>query len=170
MKNRKLTLISPELGELLVKQVAHELKNRNLYLSYANYFSIEGVLDLEEYYRKRAEEENRHHQWIMDYLSEGDYKFMYPAVEQNTEKVENYVDPFKQTIEREILTTDMIYVIYDQAIEEKDHMTASWLYKLLINEQSEEENISRGALVIIEEEGANIFSKAERILDLLSKK
>ena len=49
MTNRKLTLISPILGELLVKQLGHELKNYNLYMSFANFFAIEGITKLEEY-------------------------------------------------------------------------------------------------------------------------
>lgn len=166
MANRKLCLISDSIGQLMVKQIAHELKNRNLYLSFANFFSVEGIVDLEEYYRKRAEEENNHHQWLMDFLSNGDYKFMYPAVEMNTEKVTEYLDPFQQTIDREIQTTQMIYVIYEQALSEKDFMTASWLYERLIKEQIEEENVSRQAQTIMEET-SDIYLKAERILDLL---
>jgi len=166
MINRKLSLISNEMGELLVKQVAHELKNRNLYLSYANYFSVEGIVDLEKYYRKRAEEENNHHQWIMDYLSDADYKFMYPAVELNTEKVEKYIDPFVQTIDREILTTQMIGGIYEKAIAEKDFMTASWLYEKLLKEQIEEENTSRMARTIMEE-SSDVFICAEKVYELL---
>lgn len=168
MANRKLTLISPAIGELLVKQIAHELKNRNLYLSFANYFSVEGIVDLEKYYRYRADEEDDHHKWIMDYLSEGDYKFMYPAVEQNTEKFDTYVTPFKQTVDREIVTTQMLYEIYELAISEKDYMTASWLYEKLIKEQIEEENTSRMAVTIMEEE-SNIYGKADKVLDLLEK-
>ena len=166
MTNRKLSLISPALAELLVKQIAHELKNRNLYLSYANFFSVEGIIDLEEYYRKRADEENSHHQWIMDYLSDGDFKFTYPAVEQNTEKYEDYVTPFKQTVDREILTTQMLYAIYEAATAEKDFMMSSWLYEKLIKEQIEEENLSRMARTIIEE-SSDIYLRAEKILDLL---
>jgi ferritin len=166
MANRKLSLISPTLAEILVKQIAHELKNRNLYLSYANYFSVEGIVDLEKYYRKRAAEENNHHQWIMDYLSNGDFKFIYPAVEENTEKYDDYVTPFKQTIDREILTTQMLYTIYDTAIAEKDFMMGSWLYEKLIKEQIEEENISRMARTIMEET-SDIYLRAEKVLNLL---
>ena len=166
MINRKLSLISNDLGELLVKQVAHELKNRNLYLSYANYFSVEGIVDLEKYYRKRAEEENNHHQWIMDYLSDADYKFMYPTVEMNTEKVETYIDAFTQTIDREILTTQMISAIYEKALADKDYLTASWLYEKLLKEQIEEENISRMARTIMEET-SDVFICAEKVLELL---
>lgn len=164
--NRKLSLISPELGELLVKQIAHELKNYNLYRSYASFFNIEGLVDLQEYYHKRAEEELHHHDWIVEYLTEGDYKFTYPAVEKNTEVFTEYVHPFIQTIDREILTTQMIYSIYELAESQKDYMTCVWLYKYLLNEQLEEENISRAARVIIEETG-DIFNKAKAILGLL---
>ena len=166
MTNRKLCLISPETGAMLVKQVAHELKNFNLYMSYANYFSVEGIVDLEEYYRKRAAEEKNHHQWIMDYLSDGDFKFTYPTIEENTEKYEDYITPFKQTIDREILTTQMLYAIYEAAIAEKDFMTGSWLYEKLIKEQIEEENVSRMAKTIMEET-SDVYLKAEKVLDLL---
>ena len=167
MPNRKLTLISDTLGALLIKQIAHELKNFNLYMSFANYFAVEGITDLEEYYRKRAEEEKNHHQWIMDYLSDADYKFTYPAIELNTEKFESYEVPFKQTVNREIQTTQMIYGIYEAAMAEKDYMTASWLYEKLIKEQIEEENTSRAALDIMEQE-SDIYLRADQIKDLLT--
>ena len=114
------------------------------------------------------DKEDDHHKWIMDYLSEGDYKFMYPAVEQNTEKFDTYITPFKQTVDREIVTTQMLYAIYELAISEKDYMTASWLYEKLIKEQIEEENTSRMAVTIMEEE-SNIYRKADKVLDLLEK-
>lgn len=166
MTNRKLTLISSTIGELLVKQIAHELKNKNLYLSYANYFSVEGIVALENYYLKRAEEEDNHHEWIETYLSNADYKFMYPPVEQNTEKFDDYITPFRQTVDREILTTQMIYNIYESALSEKDYMTASWLYDKLIKEQIEEENTSRMAVTIIEET-SDIYLRSSKIYKLL---
>ena len=167
MGNRKLALISTELGSLLVAQLAHELKNYNLYQSFANYFGIEGIKDLESYYRKRASEELLHHQWIMDYLTDADVRFMYPSVDKNTEAFDNYVTPFKQTVDREIQTTEMLYRIYEAAISEKDFMTASWLYEKLIKEQIEEENTSRAALDIMEQEAA-LYTKAKQVYDLLS--
>lgn len=167
MPDRKLSLVSPKIGELLVKQIAHELKNHSLYMSFANYFSVGGISDLEEYYRKRAHEELNHHQWIMDYLSDGDFTFMYPAVELNTEQISDQTSPFRLTVAREIQTTQLIYAIYEQALAEKDYMAASWLYDKLIKEQIEEENVSRMALTIMEEDTNNIFEKAERVLELL---
>lgn len=164
--SRKLVLVSETISNLLIKQLAHELKNYNLYKSFANYYGVEGCVALAEYYSKRADEELLHHKWILDYLTDGDVKFMYPAVEQNSEKPTDYVMPFKATIDREIQTTQMIYAIYEAAIAEKDYMTASWLFDKLIKEQIEEENTSRMALTIMEEE-SNIYSRAKKVLKLL---
>jgi ferritin len=150
----------------MVKQVAHELKNYNLYKSYANYFGIEGIVDLEKYYQKRATEEYHHHEWLVDYLSEADFKFTYPVIEQNTEKFSSYTDPFLQTMDREIMTTEMIYAIYKQCQIEGDYMTCSWLYEKLIKEQIEEENVTRMARTIMEE-SADIFIRAKQVLNLL---
>ena len=166
MKNRKLSLVSSEIGELLVKQIAHELKNYNLYMSFSNYFGVEGIADLEEYYSHRAEEELNHHKWIKDYLTDGDYTFMYPSVEVNTEVPKDMIDPFRFTVDREIETTQLIYRIYEAALSEKDYMTAQWLSNTLIKEQVEEENTSRTALCIMEDDSP-IFDKAEEILALL---
>lgn len=158
--------MSPEVGALLVKQLAHELKNHNLYKSFAAFFGREGIVDLEEYFNKSAAEEYNHHNWVFHYLSESDYEFNYPAIEANTEQASEYVSPFEQALAREIQTTQMLYAIYKQCVSEDDFMTASWLYEKLIKEQIEEENKSRMALDIINAD-ADIFVKADKILDLL---
>jgi len=167
MKKRKFQLVSSTIADLLTKQIAHELKNYNLYKSFANYFSVEGIQDLEKYFNHRAEEEKNHQEWIFSYLSDGDVKFMYPAVEMNTEKVASYIDPFVFTVDREIQTTEMLYNIYTQAQSENDLMTQSWLFDKLIKEQIEEENISRMARSIMEED-SDIFIKADKVLDLIN--
>ena len=51
--NRKVCQLSENIQNLLRKQAAHELRNFNLYNSFANYFSLEGLVDLQEYYLKR---------------------------------------------------------------------------------------------------------------------
>lgn len=159
--------MSTTVGDLLVKQLSHELKNFNLYNSFANYFSLEGIVDLEKYYTKRAHEEKLHHKWIFNYLTDADYRIIYTTTPINEEQiVDSWLAPFKATVDREIETTQLIYTIYEAAIAEKDFMTASWLYEKLIKEQIEEESISRMAVSIIEIDG-DIFNKAEAILNLL---
>lgn len=166
--NRKLCQISDEVGGLLVKQAAHELKNFTLYMSFSNYFSLEGIVALEEYYYKRAEEEKLHFDWVTSYLKDADYRFKCPTIEENKEQViENWLQPFIATVEREIETTQLLYKIYEVCQIEKDYMTCSWLYKDLIREQIEEESISRQAQKIMETD-ADIFIKSKRILNLLN--
>lgn len=166
--NRKVCQVSEAIQKLLVEQAAHELKNFNLYNSFSNYFSLEGLVALQEYYAKRAVEERNHHQWILDFMNDADARIEYPAIEANSEqKIENHLTPFTATVEREIQTTQMIYAIYKAAHEEGDYMTCSWLYEKLIKEQIEEESVSRMAVTIMETD-ADIFIKSEQILDLLN--
>lgn len=167
-KMRKLCLISKEIGKLLEKQLAHELKNYSLYKSFANFYGVEGLQDLEIYFNKRAEEEKNHSQWIDHYLTEADYEFVYPNIEANTEKWDDYESPFEFTVNREIETTQLIYKIYELAISQKDYMTSQWLLEFLIKEQIEEENISRMAMTIINAK-SDIFISSKAILNLLKK-
>lgn len=160
--------MSTTVGELLVKQLSHELKNFNLYSSFANYFALEGIVNLQEYYTKRAEEEKHHHDWILSYLHDADYRVKYEITPTNAEQVvDSWVTPFIATVDREIETTQLIYAIYNASHSEGDYMTCSWLYEKLIKEQIEEESISRMAVSIIEMDG-DIFNKAESILKLLN--
>lgn len=167
MADRKLCLLSPTIGNLLVKQLAHEMQNFNLYMSFANFYAIEGLPDLELYWKKRADEELVHYKWCFDFLTEADFGFNYPKIPENTETFSDIITPFKLTVIREIETTNLIYEIYKTAMSEGDYMTAVWLQNPLIKEQIEEENTSRMALSIIEEETHNIFTRSKKILELL---
>lgn len=167
--DRKIKTISDSVGDLLVKQIAHELFNHNLYRTFANFFALEGIVSLEKYYIARAEEELVHHRWIVDRLNEADYDFMYPAVESVTEKFEDIVDPFKLTVLKEIETTELIDKIADVAFKESDWQTLTWLQLKLIPEQHEEETTSRTALdIIAKKDDCSIYEKAEEVYKLLN--
>lgn len=164
---RKIKQLSDAIESLLIKQIAHELKNFTLYKSFANYFAVAGLMDLEDYYNERAGEEKLHHDWIYEYLTDADSCFIYPAIPQNDGiEINDIVDPFKATVDREIETTDLIYAIKKQAELEEDYMTIAWLDKLLIPEQIEEESISRTALDIIKHSDS-IAERSDQINDLV---
>lgn len=164
---REYKLISSKLEAMLIKQLAHELKNYNLYNSFANFYGLKGLADLEEYFSKRAVEEKNHHDWILKFLSDGDSRVKYPVIESNSEQdVSDIITPFKSTIKREIETTQMLYAIYEAAQAERDYMTSTWLYEKLIKEQIEEENTSRMALDIMNLD-ADLLNRCEKVLELL---
>lgn len=168
MLERKDQLINEKITKLLVEQLAHELMNYNLYKTFANYYGVEGIIQLENYYHERAHEEYTHHDWIYHFLTEADIKFVYPSIpSNNVSKIDNFVKPFELTVVREIETTNLIYKIHDACVQEGDIMTASWLYEKLIKEQIEEENTSRAALAIMRQD-ADIFERAKRVYSLLT--
>ena len=85
---------------------------------------------------------------------------MYPDIPAISETFEDNVTPFKLTVDKEIQTTQLIYEIVDAALEEGDWATFNWLNGdndetgRLVQEQVEEESISRTALDIAMEEGS----------------
>lgn len=118
-------------------------------MTFANYYGTNGLPKLEEYFIKRAEEEELHHKWIFWYLGYNDAEFQYPAIEPIKVDIPNLEYPFLATVDREIDTTMHINEIVNQAIEEKDWATFNWLNGsnkaegMLVKEQIEEESVSR---------------------------
>lgn len=159
LSRRKCTL-SKEIQQLLLRQLKHELQNHNIYMNFANYFGVRGLVILEEYFKQRADEEYLHHSWIRKYLNENDAEYIYPTIEQFDKEITDMITPFKLTVDLEIQTTQMIYEIVDQAANEGDWATFNWLNGhdketgMLVNEQVEEESISRTVLDIAESEGS----------------
>lgn len=158
-KRRKCTL-SEDMQKLMLRQLIHEHANFHLYRSFANFYGIRGYAVLEKYYIERAEEEKKHGTWIYNYLSTTDTEFIYPEIPAVSEKFETMVDPFRITVDKEISTTQLINEMVELAAEEGDWATWNWLMAdseekgRLVNEQVEEENLSRTALDIAEGEGS----------------
>ena len=163
-EKRRLSSIGTKTAELLVKQIGHELYNHNLYRTFANYFAIKGLHKLEEYYTLRAGEELEHHTWIVERLNYADVPYKYPVVHEVDVEIKNEEDTFIQTLDKEIETTNLIYEIVNSAKEEKDWETVYWLQETLVDEQTEEEHISRKFLKIAKQD-TDWISKEEYILD-----
>lgn len=160
--------LSNEMIDKLVDQIHHELYNHNLYKTFANFFLVEGLMKLHQYYVARANEELVHHNWIVDYLNANHIEFKYPAIPEISESFDDYITPFELTLEKEIETTNLINVMVELALKEKDWLTFNWLMKdngaKLVAEQREEESISRTALNIANQDDSWI-SKEAAILD-----
>ena len=169
-KSRRECTLSKRMIEMLVKQMSAELANHSLYRTFANYFAVEGLPKLEEYWIARAKEEYLHHEWIYKYLTDNDAVFQYPVVPPINVDIPNREMPFDATVDREIETTMSINLIVDQALAEKDWATFQWLHGtssesgMLIAEQVEEESISR-TIADMAKEQASWLRKENAILD-----
>ena len=168
MNARECRLSKPMI-DILVNQINNEMQNYGLYRSIQNLFALEGIADLEEYYRKRAMEEFNHQQWIIDYLNYQDAEYTMPAIDHHKDKVESMLQAFEVTVDAEIRTTAQIQAIYKLANEEGDTFTRLWLDDKLGLEQLEEESVSRTALDIFRLEDTNILTRAKMILALLDE-
>ena len=166
--------ISEKVQKLLVEQLAHEMYNHNLYMSFSNFYGVKGYAILEEYYRLRAYEEYVHHRWIKDYLNENDVEYKYPTIPEVTEQYTEMTTPFELTVDKEVETTELIYAIAKTAMEEGDYGTFAWLNGndsekgALVLEQIEEEAISRTALDIAQMEGSWL-RKEKSIMNVYKK-
>ena len=160
--------LSDKMIDRLVDQIHHELYNHNLYRTFANFFLVEGLMKLYEYYTARANEEFIHHQWIVDYLNANHIEFKYPAIPEVSESFDDYLIPFELTLEKEIETTNLINEMVDLALNDKDWLTFNWLMSdsgaKLVAEQREEESISRTVLNIVNQDDSWI-SKETAILE-----
>lgn len=156
--------LSEKVAKLLVEQMAEELYNHNLYMTFASYFKTKGLEDLVWYFQMRGLEEYEHHRWIAKYLDENLVSYAYPAVDAVEESIEDETTPFELTVEVELDTTKGIYEILDAAIEAHDYKTVAWLNAggKLIQEQIEEEHVSKVILEIAKQEDSWI-SKASAI-------
>lgn len=162
-------VVSPEMKKLLIRQLAHEMKNHNLYKMYTLYFNKEGLFKLSKYYTSRAKEELVHYEWIQHYLIDCDVVLEDDfAIEANSNKTPNRVKPFEDTLDREIETTKMINEIVTLAEEEKDWKTFNFLQKELVPEQVEEEKISRQILNIVNID-TDWLSKQDIIVELYAR-
>lgn len=159
-KARRKGTLSEEMIKMLVYQMAHELENHNMYKTFAAYFYRNDLSKLGVYFDERAAEENLHHQWIYNYLTECDAEFTYPQVPAINLDITDHVMPFRLTVDKEIETTLGINQIVNRATEEGDWATFTFLMgddpktSKLVLEQREEESVSRTVLGLAEAEGS----------------
>ena len=173
VKRRECTL-SDTMQKLMLRQLASEMYNHNLYRSFANYYGVRGLSLLEEYYNRRAEEEMNHHRWVLKYLSETDTEYIYPDIPKITEKWDTLEKPFDITVDVEIETTQKIQEMLDLALDEGDYFTWNFIMGhdsengKLLEEQREEENTSRTVRDIAYTNGSWL-RKEKSILDFYNR-
>lgn len=106
---------------------------------------------LEDYYIGRTDEELNHHQWIVDRLNYADVSYKYPNIPAVKVNIKDEEDAFVQTLNKEIQTTALIFEIVKTAEKNGEWETVKWLQDTLVDEQNEEEYISRKYLKITQQ-------------------
>ena len=167
--NRKVTTLSTPVINLMNEQILHELANYSIYMNFSSELSLLGYASGEEYYYMRAQEEKKHAEILMEYMNQNDAPVKIKDISVPQYEINEIIDIFKFTVEREIFTTEKLNSIYEAALENKDYAFITWLGNGLLKIQVEdEETESRMALNIMQGDDT-ILVKLEAVRDLLGE-
>lgn len=144
-------MISEKIEKLLNDQIQKEFYSAYLYLSFEAYFASRNLDGFAHWFRVQAMEERDHAVIFFNYVNQvGGRVKLQPlaAPDWDFASIEQIMT---KQLEHERFVTSSIYNIADQAIEERDHKTNSFI-KWFIDEQAEEEanaeqNLSKIRLV-----------------------
>ena len=139
-------MISKKLQDALNAQINAEMWSAYLYLSMSVEAESKGLKGFGNWFFIKFREEQDHARILMNYLlARGGQVLLAPIAEVRT-SWGSQLEAFEDTLAHEKKVTAMINNLYDMAVTEKDHATASML-KWFIDEQVEEEE---SAMTIID--------------------
>ena len=131
-------MLSKKLHEALNAQINAEMWSAYLYLSMSVEAESKGLKGFGNWFFIQFREEQDHARILMNYLlARGGQVLLAPIAEVRT-SWGSQLEAFEDTLAHEKKVTAMINNLYDMAVTEKDHATASML-KWFIDEQVEEE-------------------------------
>lgn len=127
--------------KLIENQVNKELWSAYLYLDIARFYKSKGLLGLNAWFTKQSQEEVEHATKFMDYLQDSGEDFVLTPISGPTKVFKDLKEPLVFQLEHEKVVTSLIVAILEDAKNQKDHFTESFL-KWFIDEQFEEETHS----------------------------
>lgn len=163
-------MFSDTMRDALNKQINAEMYSGYIYQSMATWALEKGLPGLAAWMNCQAKEEMVHAFKIYDFVIERNARVTLTAIDGPPADWEGPVAVAENVLAHEQKVTGMINALVDQAIEEKDHATRSFL-NWFVDEQVEEEDSandllqkltlaseSKGGLFMVDRElGARVF-------------
>ncbi len=131
-------MLSEKMQEQLNEQINAEIYSGYLYYAMEAYFEDQDLTGFANWMHVQAQEELLHAHKFFNYINERGGRVKLDGIETPKNDWESPTEVFKEAYEHETKVTERINNLYDLALEEKDHATASFL-KWFIDEQVEEE-------------------------------
>lgn len=153
------TSITEEMQGKLNDQIQLEAVSSWSYLAMASWCDKEGYIHSAQYLYRHAEEERMHMMKFFQYLNDAGGHAHAPEITSLKHDYDNLREVFETALRHEIKVTLAINELVDSCWKAKDFATFQFL-QWFVNEQREEEVISRRALElfdIIGEEGQGIW-------------
>jgi len=132
-------MISEKMEQLLNEQIQKEFYSAYLYLSFEAYFTSRNLNGFANWFRVQAMEERDHAIILINYLNLVGGRVKLQAIQAPEWDFKSIEEVLEKALAHEQYVTKSIYNIADQAIEERDHKTGSFI-KWFIDEQAEEED------------------------------
>lgn len=132
-------MVSEKIEQLLNDQIQKEFYSAYLYLSFEAYFTSRNLNGFANWFRIQAMEERDHAIIFINYLNVIGGRVKLQALQAPEWDFNSIEEVLAKSLEHEQYVTRSIYNIADQAIEERDHKTSSFI-KWFIDEQTEEED------------------------------
>ncbi len=131
--------LSPEILDVLNKQVTKEAHAAQIYLSYAIWADSEGYSGVANLLYRHSGEERDHMMKVIQYIQERGGKAKITELKAPPKDPQNLQECFNNIFEHEVNNTKAIYSIVDTAFEQKDWATwnfAQWFVKEQIEEET----------------------------------
>ena len=130
-------------------QIKAEYDSAYIYLAMSAYFEDAGLKGMAHWMKKQYAEEVEHAEKFIDYLYQRGARVIIPDIAKPKDSYNNALDVFKTAYEHEQYVTSRIYKLVEQATNEKDYATISFL-KWYVDEQMEEEDNTSGIVSQLE--------------------
>ncbi len=130
-------MISVKMQDALNKQMNVEFFSSHLYLSMAAYFENVNLLGAAKWMKLQSKEEYDHATKLFGYLTEVGARVTLDKIEKPKAEWTSVLNVFEESLSHEMMITDNINKLADQALSEKDHSTGLFL-GWFVKEQVEE--------------------------------
>jgi len=134
----EVNMISDKLNKLLNEQVQKEFYSAYLYLGMEAYFANQNLDGFANFFRVQVQEERDHAMKFFNYINQKGGKVELLQIDAPVINFNSAEEIFAFTLKHEQFVTESIYNIVDNALEERDHGTNTFL-QWFVTEQVEEE-------------------------------
>lgn len=144
-----------QILELLNQQVVAELHAAYKYLAMRAHLEAEDWHGFAHWMRIQSEEEVEHAMRIYNFILDRDERVSLGSIDEPPSDFQSVLDVFRKALEHEQKVTQMINRIYQLAVEKDDYPTQVML-QWFIEEQVEEEKITKEAVAQLERAGDSV--------------
>jgi len=131
-------MLSKKIEKALNAQINEELYSFYIYLAMSAYLDSAYLKGMATWMQLQAKEEMSHAMKIYNYLQERNAEVTLAAIAQPPKTWPSALAVFENAYEHEKHISSRVNALYEMAVKENDHATASFL-QWFINEQVEEE-------------------------------